>query len=137
MKVQTKKWIRLSVILYIAILAFATVFTLAWFVFDETAIIKTKDNMKITAGSKLEIAVVRSMSKIPSDIRLSSESIPVSPSEDKLLQCVSFTVILPVVTSSFMSLVHFTESIDILPVVVESSKLSVVIFLTRMAPVVV
>ena len=58
MKVQTKKWIRLSVILYIAILAFATVFTLAWFVFDETAIIKTKDNMKITAGSKLEIAVV-------------------------------------------------------------------------------
>ena len=54
----TKKWIRLSMILYIVILSGAAVFTLAWFVFDETATIKTADNMQITAGTKLEIALV-------------------------------------------------------------------------------
>ena len=54
----TRKWIRLSVILYIAILSFAAVFTMAWFMFDETATIKTADNMQITAGAKLEIALV-------------------------------------------------------------------------------
>lgn len=52
----TKKWIRLSVILYIVILSVAAVFTMAWFLFDETATIQTSDNMQITAGSKLEIA---------------------------------------------------------------------------------
>ena len=56
----TKKWIRLSVILYIVILSVATVFTMAWFLFDETATIQTSDNMKITAGSKLEIARIDS-----------------------------------------------------------------------------
>lgn len=55
---ETKKWIRLSVILYLALLSFAAVFTMAWFMFDETATIKTADNMQITVGAKLEVSMV-------------------------------------------------------------------------------
>ena len=55
MKLQTKKWIRLSVILYIVILSAVAVATLAWFVIDETASLQTDTDMKITTGNKLEI----------------------------------------------------------------------------------
>ena len=62
-----KKWIRLSVILYIVILSVAAVFTMAWFLFDETATIKTADNMQITAGSKLEIAEIDANGNLVND----------------------------------------------------------------------
>ena len=55
---NTKKWVRLSVVLYIVILAVIGVATFAWFLFDETATLQTANNMQITAGNKLEIVLV-------------------------------------------------------------------------------
>ena len=57
MKENSKKYVKLSIILYIAILSVALVGTLAWFVFEQTAEIKTSENGKITAGEYLEIAM--------------------------------------------------------------------------------
>lgn len=57
MKENSKKYVKLSIILYIVILSVALVGTLAWFVFEQTAEIKTSENGKITAGEYLEIAM--------------------------------------------------------------------------------
>ena len=57
MKENSKKYVKLSIILYIVILSVALVGTLAWFVFEQTAEIKTSENGKITAGEYLEIAI--------------------------------------------------------------------------------
>lgn len=58
MSTATKKWVKLSVILYVVILLFVSVATFAWFLFNDTATLQTKENMQITAGNKLEILLV-------------------------------------------------------------------------------
>ena len=55
MKENTKRYIRLSIILYIVILSVALVGTLAWFVFKQSATISTEEESKIVAGEYLEI----------------------------------------------------------------------------------
>ncbi len=54
-KTSVKKWLRLSVILYIVILSVVAVSTFAWFVFEKTVSLESKTEMQITAGNKLEI----------------------------------------------------------------------------------
>ena len=58
MSATTKKWIRLSVILYVVILLFVTVATFAWFLFNDTATLQAQENMEIRAGNSLEIILV-------------------------------------------------------------------------------
>lgn len=72
MKENSKKYVKLSIILYIAILSVALVGTLAWFVFEQTAEIKTSENGKITAGEYLEIAMDDGNDKWLSKIELAS-----------------------------------------------------------------
>ena len=55
MKKNTKKYVKLSIILYVVILSAALIGTLAWFVFQQNAEISTGENSKITAGEYLEI----------------------------------------------------------------------------------
>ncbi len=55
MKENTKRYVKLSIILYIVILSVALVGTLAWFVFKQSATISTEENSKIVAGEYLEI----------------------------------------------------------------------------------
>lgn len=57
MKENTKRYIKLSIILYIVILSVALVGTLAWFVFKQSATISTEENSKIVAGEYLEICI--------------------------------------------------------------------------------
>lgn len=57
-KTTTKKWLRVSVILYIVILTMVAVASFAWFLFDDTASLQTSNNMVITSGNKLEIALL-------------------------------------------------------------------------------
>ena len=57
MKESTKRYIKLSIILYIVILSVALVGTLAWFVFKQSATISTEENSKIVAGEYLEICI--------------------------------------------------------------------------------
>ncbi len=56
MKSNSKKMIKLSVILYGVLLCVVLVATLAWFVFDKTAGIQSENDMTITAGYNLEIS---------------------------------------------------------------------------------
>lgn len=56
-KATTKKWLRLAAVLYIAILVMAAVASFAWFVFGNTASIETSNNLVITSGNNLEIAL--------------------------------------------------------------------------------
>ena len=56
-KITTKKWLRVSVILYVVILTMVVIASFAWFVFDDTATLQTSNNMVITSGNKLEIAL--------------------------------------------------------------------------------
>ena len=56
MKATTKKWLRLSAILYVVILVGVTVSTFAWFLFEDTVTLQSEKNMHITAGNKLEIS---------------------------------------------------------------------------------
>ena len=55
MKQNTKKYLKLSIILYIVILSVALIGTLAWFTFEKSATIGTEDKSKIVAGEYLEI----------------------------------------------------------------------------------
>ena len=57
MKKDTKRYLRLSIILYIVILSVALVGTLAWFVFEKTAVISVEKDSKIVAGDYLEICL--------------------------------------------------------------------------------
>lgn len=57
MKNNTKKYLRLSIILYIVILSVALVGTLAWFIFEKTAVISVDKDSKIVAGDYLEICI--------------------------------------------------------------------------------
>lgn len=66
MKENTKRYVKLSIILYIVILCVALVGTLAWFIYDKSAIVSTEDNAKITVGDYMEI-------KLKSDSDWSSE----------------------------------------------------------------
>lgn len=54
---NAKKYIKLSIILYIVILCVALVSTLAWFTFEKSATISTEDESKIVAGEYLEICI--------------------------------------------------------------------------------
>ena len=55
MKENTKRYVKLSIILYIVILSVALVGTLAWFLFEQSATIKTEEDSRIIAGEYLEI----------------------------------------------------------------------------------
>ena len=55
MKENTKKYIKLSIILYVVILSVALIGTLAWFIFEKSATISTEEESKIIAGEYLEI----------------------------------------------------------------------------------
>lgn len=57
MKENTKRYVKLSIILYIVILSVALVGTLAWFIYEKSATIKTEDNSRIVAGEYLEICI--------------------------------------------------------------------------------
>ena len=57
MKENTKKYVKLSIILYIVILSVALIGTLAWFVFEKSATISTEEDSKIVAGEYLEICI--------------------------------------------------------------------------------
>lgn len=57
-KTSVKKWLRLSVILYIVILSVVAVSTFAWFVFEKTVALESATEMQITAGNKLEIILM-------------------------------------------------------------------------------
>ena len=54
---HAKKYILLSIILYIVILCVALVSTLAWFIYDKSATISTEDDSRIVAGEYLEICI--------------------------------------------------------------------------------
>ena len=55
MKENTKRYVKLSILLYIVILSVALVGTLAWFLFEQSATIKTEEDSRIIAGEYLEI----------------------------------------------------------------------------------
>lgn len=55
MKENTKRYVKLSIILYIVILSVALVGTLAWFIYDKSATVTTEDKAKIVAGEYMEI----------------------------------------------------------------------------------
>lgn len=57
MKERTRKYVKLSLILYVALLSAAVIATVAWFVSGQTASIKTSDDMVIRAGEQLEISI--------------------------------------------------------------------------------
>ncbi len=57
MKQNTKRYVRISLILYLIIIAVAVVGTLAWFVYDRNAAVSTGNNATITAGQNLEICL--------------------------------------------------------------------------------
>ena len=57
MKENTKRYVKLSIILYIVILSVALVGTLAWFIFEKSATISTEENSKIVVGEYLEICL--------------------------------------------------------------------------------
>ena len=59
MKENTKRYVKLSIILYIVILSVALVGTLAWFVFKQSATITTEENSKIVAGEYLLRSVIK------------------------------------------------------------------------------
>ncbi len=60
MKERTRKYVRLSLILYVALLSAAVIATAAWFITSRTASIKTSEDMVITAGQQLEISMTDS-----------------------------------------------------------------------------
>ena len=72
MKENTKRYVKLSIILYIVILSVALVGTLAWFVFKQSATITTKENSKIVAGEYLEICFDDGKDEWVTDMKLSS-----------------------------------------------------------------
>lgn len=57
MKENTKRYVKLSIILYIVILSVALVGTLAWFIYEKSATIKTEDDSRIVVGEYLEICI--------------------------------------------------------------------------------
>jgi hypothetical protein len=72
MKENTKKYVKLSIILYIVILSVALVGTLAWFVFKQSATITTEKNSKIVAGEYLEICFDDGKDEWGTDMKLAS-----------------------------------------------------------------
>ena len=72
MKENTKRYVKLSIILYIVILSVALVGTLAWFIYDKSAIVSTEDNAKIIAGEYLEIKL-KDQTEWQSEIKLASD----------------------------------------------------------------
>ena len=57
MKQRTKKYIKLSLILYVVILSLAVVGTLAWFIFNKSVNISPEDDAEISAGKNVEICI--------------------------------------------------------------------------------
>ena len=57
MKENTKRYVKLSIILYIVILSVALVGTLAWFTYEKSATVTTEDNSRIVVGEYLEICI--------------------------------------------------------------------------------
>lgn len=70
MKENTKRYVKLSIILYIVILSVALVGTLAWFVFKQSATITTEENSKIVAGEYLEICIDNGEDNWVTDMKL-------------------------------------------------------------------
>lgn len=57
MKGNTKKYLKLSLILYVVILSVAIVGTLAWFVLDRKVEVTPEATSKVTAGKNVEISI--------------------------------------------------------------------------------
>ncbi len=72
MKENTKRYVKLSIILYIVILSVALVGTLAWFVFKQSATITTEENSKIVAGEYLEICLDDGTDNWVTDMKLNN-----------------------------------------------------------------
>ena len=70
MKENTKKYFNLSLILYVVILCFAVVGTLAWFIFDRSVEITPEDNATILAGKNIEICINDGTDKWGNSIKL-------------------------------------------------------------------
>lgn len=66
MKERTKKYLKLSLILYVVILCIAVVGTLAWFDFNREVEIAPQDEAKIMSGKNLDICVVDAEGKASS-----------------------------------------------------------------------
>ncbi len=69
---NAKKYIKLSIILYIVILCVALVSTLAWFTFEKSATISTEDESKIVAGEYLEICIDDGNDNWATDIKVNN-----------------------------------------------------------------
>lgn len=80
MKERTRKYVKLSLILYAALLSAAVIATVAWFVTSRTASIKTSDDddMVIRAGQQLEISMADGSTGWGSTIKIPTlnQSIP-------------------------------------------------------------
>ena len=70
MKERTKKYFKLSLILYVVILCFAVVGTLAWFIFDKSVEISPEDDATILAGKNIEICINDGTDKWGNSIKL-------------------------------------------------------------------
>ena len=70
MKENTKKYVKLSIILYIVILSVALITTLAWFTFEKSATISTEEDSKIIAGDYLEICLNDGSNNWVTDMKL-------------------------------------------------------------------
>ena len=80
-KGKTKRFLRISLILYIVILATVTVATLGWFIFDGNANIVAESGVKIKAGANLEISrwtAENGWSAYGSEIHITSEELDFS-----------------------------------------------------------
>ena len=57
MKQSTKKYFKLSLILYVVILSLAVVGTLAWFIFNKSVHVSPEEDAEISAGKNVEICI--------------------------------------------------------------------------------
>ena len=73
MKENTKKYVKLSIILYIVILSVALITTLAWFTFEKSATISTEEDSKIIAGDYLEICMNDGSDNWVTDMKLAQD----------------------------------------------------------------
>lgn len=79
MKERTRKYVKLSLILYVALLSAAVIATTAWFITSRTASIKSSDDdMVIQAGQQLEISMANGSTDWGSTIKVPvlNQSIP-------------------------------------------------------------
>ena len=72
MKQSTKKYFKLSLILYVVILSLAVVGTLAWFIYDRSVELNPQEDAEISAGKNIEICINDGSNKWGNSIKLQS-----------------------------------------------------------------